>query len=136
MRRCANAGPRRGRQEQGLRAGRVVSPRRPHVGPLGERTLPGAARGPLGERALPSHFPPPILEQNGPDRLKQVLGGELAVGIAGRPERLQAEAFTVLTPIRHLFHGGLLEVGRQRRLAWVRRLAGQDIATGLGDTTS
>jgi hypothetical protein len=75
-----------------------------------------------------------MVVEHGLDRIEQVLGGELAVGVARGPEGFEAEALTILKPVGNLLDSGLFEIGRKGRGGGRGVGAREDVAAGVGDT--
>ena len=76
-----------------------------------------------------------ILLENGSDFEEEVGLQEGLVRAVVRPDAEQARAVTVAKPIGDLFDGGLFEIVGQRRLAGVRRIAGQHVAASVCDAS-
>src|SRR5207247_1222529 len=60
---------------------------------------------------------------------------ESFVSAVVRPDAEQARAVTVAKPIGNLLDGGLFEVVGERGLSGVRRTAGQNVSSAIGDAS-
>jgi hypothetical protein len=76
-----------------------------------------------------------ILLEDGFHFEEQIGLEESFVHAAVRPDAEQAHAVTVPEAIGDLLDGGLFEVVGERGLAGVRRIAGQNISSGIGDAS-
>ena len=77
-----------------------------------------------------------IFLEDGPHFEEEVGLQEGLVRAVVRPDAEQARAVAVAKPIGDLLNGGLFEVVGERRLSGVRRIAGEDVAAGVGDSAS
>jgi hypothetical protein len=68
------------------------------------------------------------VREDGGNGIEEVLGGELAVGDAARPEGFEAEGVAVLEPVGDLLDAGGFEVVREWGLARAGCGAGENVA--------